>query len=440
MKVRKVRGTRDILPDKIMKWQYIENVSRRILENFGFQEIRTPLFEETPLFSRSIGEATDIVAKEMYTFRDRKGRSLTLRPEGTAPIVRAYLENRLPTPVKLYYLGPFYRYERPQAGRYREFYQIGAETIGSSSPASDAEIISLTMTLFKKLGLKDLILQLNGAGCRKCQPDYKKALKDYFREKLNSLCDDCKRRYKKNPLRILDCKSKGCQKYIAQAPAISEYLCGECRGALEEVKRYLNILKIKYIINPRLVRGLDYYTKTAFEIANKGLGAQNAIAAGGRYDNLIEDLGGSSTPAVGVALGMDRLIQALEREGVKLPVEEGIDIYLALLGKKASKKGFALVQGLREKNLKVEGNLSSKSLKSQMRLANRLGARYVLILGEEELSKKRAILKDMATGKQEEIPLSKIIEEVSKKVGPDEQEARGRDLRSAPKSERVTSN
>ncbi|HEA46866.1 MAG TPA: histidine--tRNA ligase [bacterium] len=416
MKVRKVRGTRDILPDKIRKWQYIEKIAREILENFGFQEIRTPLFEKTPLFNRSIGEATDIVAKEMYTFKDRKGRSLTLRPEGTAPIVRAYLENRLPTPVKLYYLGSFYRYERPQAGRYREFYQIGAETIGSDSPVSDAEIISLTMTLLKKLGLKDLILQLNSAGCRKCQPEYKKTLKNYFREKLNSLCDDCKRRYRKNPLRILDCKSKGCQRYIIKAPVISEYLCGECRGALEEVKRYLNILKIKYIINPRLVRGLDYYTRTAFEITSRELGAQNAIAAGGRYDDLIEDLGGPSTPAVGVALGTDRLILALEREEVKLPVEEGIDIYLASLGKRASKKGFALVQRLREKNLKVEGSLSSKSLKSQMRLANRLGARYVLILGEEERAKKRAILKNMATGKQEEIPLSKIIEEVSREV------------------------
>jgi histidyl-tRNA synthetase len=416
MKVRKVRGTRDILPDKIRKWQYIEKTAREVLENFGFQEIRIPLFEETPLFSRSIGEATDIVAKEMYTFKDKKGRSLTLRPEGTAPIVRAYLENRLPTPAKLYYLGPFYRYERPQAGRYREFYQIGAETIGSDSPASDAEIISLTMTLLKRLGLKDLVLQLNGAGCRRCQPDYKRALKDYFKENLSSLCKDCKRRYKKNPLRILDCKSKECQRYIIKAPAISEYLCGECRGALEEVKRYLNILKIKYIINPRLVRGLDYYTKTAFEITSKGLGAQNAIAAGGRYDDLIEDLGGSSTPAVGVALGTDRLILALERGELRLPIEEGIDLYLASLGKKADEKGFGLVQGLREKNLKAEGNLSSKSLRSQMRLANRLGARYVLILGEEELSRKKAILKNMTTGKQEEIPLSKIIEEVNKKI------------------------
>jgi len=416
MKVRKVRGTRDILPDKIKKWQYIENVSRRILENFGFQKIRTPLFEETSLFSRSIGEATDIVAKEMYTFKDRKGRSLTLRPEGTAPIVRAYLENRLPTLVKLYYVGPFYRYERPQAGRYREFYQIGAETIGSDSPASDAEIISLTMALLKKLGLKDLILQLNGAGCKRCQPDYKRALKNYFREKLNSLCDDCKRRYKKNPLRILDCKSKGCQKYIAQAPAISDYLCDDCKETLKEVKRYLDILKIEYVINPKLVRGLDYYTRTAFEITSRELGAQNAIAAGGRYDDLIEDLGGPSTPAVGVALGTDRLILALEREGVRLPVEEGIDIYLASLGKRANKKGFGLVQRLREKNLKVEGSLSSKSLKSQLRLANRLGARYVLILGEEELTKKKALLKEMATGKQEEILLNRIVEEVSEKV------------------------
>jgi len=416
MKVRKVRGTRDILPGKIRKWQYIEETAREVLENFGFQEIRTPLFEETSLFSRSIGEATDIVVKEMYTFRDKKGRSLTLRPEGTAPIVRAYLENRLSTLAKLYYLGPFYRYERPQAGRYREFYQIGAETIGSDSPASDAEIIFLTMTLLKKLGLKDLVLQLNSAGCKKCQPDYKRALKNYFKNNLKSLCDDCQRRFKKNPLRILDCKSKECQKYIIKAPAISDYLCEKCRKALEEVKKYLDVLRIGYTINPRLVRGLDYYTRTAFEIVSKGLGAQNAIAAGGRYDDLIEDLGGPSTPAVGVALGTDRLILALEKEGIRPPIEEGIDIYLASLGKRANKKGFGLIQRLREKNLKVEGNLSSKSLKSQLRLANRLGARYVLILGEEEITKKKALLKEMATGKQEEIALKRVIGEISKKV------------------------
>ncbi|MCK4649082.1 histidine--tRNA ligase, partial [bacterium] len=374
-------------------------------------------FEETPLFSRSIGEATDIVAKEMYTFKDRKGRSLTLRPEGTAPIVRAYLENRLPTPIKLYYLGPFYRYERPQAGRYREFYQIGAETIGSNSPASDVEIISLTTTLLQKLGLKDFVLQLNSAGCKKCQPDYKRALKNYFKNNLKSLCDDCQRRFKKNPLRILDCKSKECQKYIIKAPTISDYLCEKCRKALEEVKKYLDILSIRYTINPRLVRGLDYYTRMAFEIVSKGLGAQNAIAAGGRYDDLIEDLGGPSTPAVGVALGTDRLILALEEEGIRPPIEEGIDIYLASLGEKASKKSFALVQRLREKNLKVAGSLSSKSLKSQLRLANRLGARYVLILGKEELAKKKALLKEMATGKQEEIVLKKIVEKISRKVG-----------------------
>jgi len=416
MKVRKVRGTRDILPDKIKKWQYIEENAREVLENFGFQEIRTPLFEETPLFSRSIGEATDIVVKEMYTFKDKKGRSLALRPEGTAPIVRAYLENRLSPPAKLYYLGPFYRYERPQAGRYREFYQIGAETIGSDSPVSDAEIISLTTTLLQKIGLKDLVLQLNSAGCKKCQPDYKKALKNYFKNNLKSLCDDCQRRFKKNPLRILDCKSKECQKYIIKAPAISDYLCEKCRKALEEVKEYLDILRIGYTINPRLVRGLDYYTGTAFEIVSKGLDAQNAIAAGGRYDDLIEDLGGPSTPAVGVALGTDRLILALEGEGIRPPIEEGIDIYIASLGEKASKKSFALVQRLREENLKVEGRLSSKSLKSQLRLANRLGARYVLILGEEELAKKKALLKEMATGKQEEISLKRIVKEVSRKV------------------------
>ncbi len=417
MKVRKIRGTRDILPEKIRKWQYIEETAREVLENFGFQEIRTPLFEETSLFFRSIGEVTDIVAKEMYTFRDRKERSLTLRPEGTAPIVRAYLENRLPIPAKLYYIGPFYRYERPQAGRYREFYQIGAETIGSDSSASDVEIISLTMTLLKKIGLKDLVLQLNSAGCKKCQPDYKRALKNYFKNNLKSLCDDCQRRFKKNPLRILDCKSKECQKYIIKAPAISDYLCEDCRKALEEVKKYLGILKIEYAINPRLVRGLDYYTRTAFEIVSKGLGAQNAIAAGGRYDDLVEDLGGTSTPAVGVALGTDRLILAVEKERIRLPIEEGIDIYLASLGERASKKGFALVQRLREKNLKVESRFGKKSLKSSLRLANRLGARYVLILGEEELTKKKALLKEMATGKQEKIPLSRIVKEISEKVG-----------------------
>jgi histidyl-tRNA synthetase len=417
MKINRVRGTRDILPDEIKKWQYIEKLGRQILENFGFREIRTPLLEDTLLFSRSIGEATDIVTKEMYTFTDKKGRSLTLRPEGTLSVARAYLENKLSPPVKLYYLGSFYRYERPQAGRYREFYQLGAEIIGSDSPASDAEIISFTMMLLERLGLRNLVLQLNSAGCQNCQPAYKKKLQDYFRENLNSLCGDCQRRFKQNPLRILDCKSKGCQRYILQAPAISDYLCEDCRKTLEEVEQYLEALKINYTVNARLVRGLDYYTKTVFEVSSEDVGSQNAITGGGRYDNLIGDLGGPPTPAVGVALGIDRLLLALARQQVVLPLETDIDVYFISLSERADKRGFNLIQGLREANLRVERNLIPKSLKANLRAADKLKAKYVLILGEEEFANEKIILKSMTDGEQEEIPLNEIIKEVKKRIG-----------------------
>lgn len=416
MKIKALRGTKDILPGQIEKWQYIERTSRRILENFGFSEIRTPTFEATPLFSRSIGQATDIVTKEMYTFQDPKQRSLTLRPEGTAPIVRAWIEHRLAIPAKLYYLGPFFRYERPQAGRYREFFQIGAETIGSDSPASDTEIIALSMYLFEELGLKELDLQLNSLGCSSCQPAYKLELKKYFKDNLKFLCEDCQMRFRRNPLRILDCKNRGCQRYIKQSPAIGSYICKFCQDHLKLVREYLDGLKIRYSINPRLVRGFDYYTKTCFEVIDHKLGAQNAIAAGGRYDDLVADMGGPPTPAVGVALGVERLILALEAGGVEIPTQTGIDIFVASLGEPAGLEAFKLAYSLRHEDLRVQANLGNRSLKGQMRLANRLQARYVLIFGQRELAEGQIILKDMTTGSQEKLSMDNLVPEVVKRV------------------------
>jgi len=416
MKIKALRGTKDILPGQIEKWQYIERTSRKILENFGFSEIRTPTFESTSLFARSIGQTTDIVTKEMYTFQDPKRRSLTLRPEGTASIVRAWIEHRLTTPAKLYYLGPFFRYERPQAGRHREFFQIGAETIGSDSPASDAEIIALTVCLFEELGLKGLDTQLNSVGCSNCQSVYKLELKNYFKDNLEELCEDCQIRLTRNPLRVLDCKNKECQRHIAKAPAISSYLCKSCVQHLKKVRDYLDGLNIVYSINPRLVRGFDYYTRTAFEVIDYRLGAKNAIAAGGRYDDLIADTGGPPTPAVGMALGVERLILALEAEGIEMPGEAGIDVFVASLGEAASLEASKLAYGLRQNDLGVQINLGNRSLKGQMRLANRLRAKYVLIFGQDELAKDQVVLRDMATGSQEELFLDGLAAEVAKRI------------------------
>jgi len=410
------KGTQDILPEDISKWYYIEDMIKEILNKYGYKEIRTPFFEYTDLFVRGIGESTDIVTKEMFTFPDRKGRSLTLRPEGTAPVIRAYLENnmdRISKVIKLFYLGPMFRCEKPQAGRFRQFNQFGIEVIGTKSPSADAEVILTVLDVYKKLGLKNLEILINSVGCKKCRANYIQKLKKYLKDKKDFLCSECKERYIKNPLRVLDCKKDSCKKIIESAPVIIENLCQECELHFSEVKSYLNDQKIVFHEDPRLVRGLDYYTKTAFEIISRGLGAQNAIGGGGRYDDLVEELGGKPTPAVGFAAGIERMIIAIDQQKVKWPVEKGLDIFVAKVNEKNKDTAFRLLQKIRNTGLSADMDYSEGSLKSQMRIANKAGVRYTVIVGEEELSKNMVILRNMQTKEQKEVKIDNLIDELS---------------------------
>jgi len=409
------KGTQDILPRDISKWYYIENVIKETLNKYGYKEIRTPFFEYTDLFIRGIGESTDIVTKEMFTFPDRKGRSLTLRPEGTAPVVRAYLENsmaRTSKVIKLFYLGPMFRCEKPQAGRFRQFNQFGIEIIGTRSPVADAEVIITALDVYKKLGLRNLEILINSVGCKKCRINYILKLKKYLKDKKEFLCSECKERYAKNPLRVLDCKKDSCKRIIEEAPVITENLCQECESHFTQVKSYLNDQKITFHENPRLVRGLDYYTKTAFEIISGELGAQNAIGGGGRYDDLVEELGGKSTPAVGFAAGIERMIITIDQQKVEWPAEKRLDIFVAKVDEKNKATAFRLLQKIRNADLSADMDYSEGSLKSQMRIANKMGARYTVIVGEEELSKNMVVIRNMHTKEQKEVQTDNLIGEL----------------------------
>ena len=409
MKYAAPRGTKDILPAETELWQYIEAVCRAMFELYGYKEIRTPIFETTDLFSRSIGDTTDIVKKEMYTFPDRKGRSLTLRPEATAAVVRAGLENNLLSAdnlAKLYYLGPMFRYERPQAGRQRQFNQAGIEAFGPADPMLDAEVIDLSVKLFEMLGVKELEVDINSVGCKKCQPKYRAAVQQYFQANSKNLCEDCRERLAANPLRILDCKDPTCQKYIEQAPSSLDYLDPDCKLHFEQLLGWLDSLGIKYRTNTRLVRGLDYYTRTVFEVISKRLGAQNAVCGGGRYDDLVEELGGKSTPAIGFAIGLERLAEIIEpRTG------EGVSLFIATLGEEARKAGFALLSQAREQGLSAEIDFLGRSLKAQLKAADRLKAGFTYIIGEDELKKGAGTLKNMKTAEQREVPFDKLLEQ-----------------------------
>ena len=416
MYIKVPKGTQDVLPENISKWYYIEGMIKEILNKYGYNEIRTPYFEYTDLFVRGIGESTDIVNKEMFTFPDRKGRSLTLRPEGTAPVVRAYLENRMDRiskVIKLFYLGPMFRCEKPQAGRFRQFTQFGIEIIGTKSSVADAEVILTVLEVYKKLGLKNIETVINSVGCKKCRANYIQKLKKYLKIKKDFLCAECKERYLKNPLRVLDCKKESCKGIIEDAPIITENLCPECELHFAEVKSYLNSQKIIFHENPRLVRGLDYYTKTAFEFISGGLGAQNAIGGGGRYDDLVEELGGKPTPAVGFAAGLERMIIAIDQQKVEWPTEKGLDVFVAQVNENNKDTVFRLLQGIRNNGLSADMDYSGGSLKSQMRIANKIGAKYTIIVGEEELSKNRLILRNMQTKEQKELKLDNLIDELS---------------------------
>ncbi len=418
MSIKVPKGTQDILPKDTPKWYYIENIIREILTKYGYQEIRTPALEYTELFVRGIGESTDIVTKEMFTFPDRKGRSLTLRPEGTAPVVRAYLENKMDRSsqvVKLFYIGPMFRCEKPQAGRFRQFNQFGIEVIGTKSPVVDVEVIIASLEIYKKLGLENLEVLINSVGCKKCRAVYVQKLKEFIKNKIVFLCSECINRYEKNPLRVLDCKKDNCQKIIKTAPIMTDYLCQECKQHFKEVKSYLDDLKIEYHVEPRLVRGLDYYTKTAFEIVSGELGAQNAIGGGGRYDDLVEELGGKPTPAVGFAAGIERMIIVMNQQKIEWPENKGLDIFIAKVSEINTDIAFKLLQKIRNAGLSADMDYSTKSLKSQMRLANKIGVRYTIIIGEEELSKNMVTLRNMKTKEQKEVKIDNLINEINSK-------------------------
>ncbi|MEW6066945.1 MAG: histidine--tRNA ligase [Nitrospirota bacterium] len=409
MKYSALKGAQDIFPPDINIWQKIEKTARDVFQAYGFQEIRVPIIESTDIFIRSIGETTDIVEKEMYTFNDKAGRSITLRPEGTAPVVRCYVENHLynlPSPQKFFYSGPMFRYERPQAGRYRQFFQIGTEAFGAADPKIDAEMLSMLRVIFEKLNLKNLNFEVNSIGCEKCRPDYKNALVNFFSDKINGFCPDCKRRFEFNPLRILDCKVDTCIKLRKDTPKVTDFLCSECREHFDTLLSLLNLLNIPYVINPDMVRGLDYYTRTTFEITCKTLGAQNAVTAGGRYDRLVEEFGGPPTPAIGFAIGMERLVTLLKKTWTE--DHSAPKVFIATLGKEAEIEGFKIAEELRAKGFWIEPHYGAASLKSQLRKADRISAGYVLIIGDNEINSGKLKWKRLSDGTQGEILFSEL--------------------------------
>jgi histidyl-tRNA synthetase len=409
MKYTALKGVHDILPPDIFIWQKVEKAVKDIFSAYGFQELRPPIIEATEIFIRSIGETTDIVEKEMYTFTDKAGRHITLRPEGTAPAVRCYIENHLytlPPPQKFFYYGPMFRYERPQAGRFRQFFQIGAEAFGVEDPKIDSEIISMLKLFFERLGLKNLNFEVNSIGCEKCRPDYKKALLNFFSDKINGFCPDCKRRFEQNPLRILDCKVDECIQLRQRAPRVTEFLCSNCRKHFDTFLSFLKLLNIPYVINPNMVRGLDYYTRTTFEVTCEHLGSQNAVAAGGRYDKLVEDFGGPPTPAIGFAAGMERITSLLKSSGNReIPAPA---VFIATIGSPAEKEGLVIASTLRGKGIWVEVGYSGHSLKSQLRKADRLSAEYVLIIGDDEINSGKLKWKRLSDRTQGEISFNEV--------------------------------
>ena len=411
MKYGSLKGTQDIFPPDVFIWQRVENTAKDVFASYGFQEVRVPIIELTDIFIRSIGETTDIVEKEMYTFSDKAGRSITLRPEGTAPVVRSYVQNHmynLPSPQKFYYAGPMFRYERPQAGRFRQFYQIGVEAFGVEEPKIDAEILSMLKLFLERLGLTGLTFHVNSIGCEKCRPSYRKALHDFFSERIDGLCPDCKRRFDYNPLRILDCKVDACMELREGAPVITAFLCEECKVHFNALLALLNMLAIPFVENPNMVRGLDYYTRTTFEVTSENLGAQNAVAAGGRYDRLVEDFGGPHTPAIGFAIGMERLttiIKSMAKQEVPVP-----ELVIVTIGEDAGTKGLLIADRLRQEGVWVEVGYSGNSLKSQLRKADRLSSKYVLIIGDDELASGRLKWKRLSDGSQGEIPITEVYD------------------------------
>ncbi|MDW2875736.1 MULTISPECIES: histidine--tRNA ligase [Bacillaceae] len=417
------RGTQDILPGESEKWQYIEGKARELCSRFQYQEIRTPIFEHTELFLRGVGDTTDIVQKEMYTFEDRGGRSLTLRPEGTAPTVRSFVENKMHgyanQPVKLYYTGPMFRYERPQAGRFRQFVQFGVEALGSSDPAIDAEVIALAMSIYKELGLKKLKLVINSLGDKESRNSHREALIAHFKPRIGEFCSDCQNRLEKNPMRILDCKKDREHELMQTAPSILDFLNEDSKKYFEKVQQYLADVSIDFTVDPNLVRGLDYYNHTAFEIMSdaEGFGAITTLCGGGRYNGLTEEIGGPEAPGIGFAFSIERFLSALEAEGIKLPVNGGIDCYLVALGEEAKDYSVGLLHKLRMAGISAERDYLDRKIKTQFKAADRMNAKYVAVLGEDELKAGKINVKSMETGDQTEVSLDSFIDQLKELIG-----------------------
>ena len=408
-----VKGTQDLLPADSYKNQFIESTMLDIASKFGFKEVRTPVFEHTELFQRGVGETTDVVQKEMYTFNDKGERSITLRPEGTAGAVRAFLEHGLfneALPSKMCYLTSCYRYEKPQAGRLREFHQFGVEVFGAGAPAADAEVISVANEIFAFLGVQNLQLEINSIGCPECRKNYHNALKEYFESKKENLCGTCLERLEKNPMRILDCKSPVCSDITKDAPVILDYVCDECKAHFESVKKYLDVMNIEYKVNPKIVRGLDYYSRTVFEFVSTEIGAQGTVCGGGRYDGLVEELGGPHTPALGFGMGIERLLLLLKAQNIEIPEPSGCDLYIAPMGDAASLEAMRIVSDLRANGVSAQTDVVGRSLKAQMKFADKIGAKYTMVLGDNEIAEGKAKIKNMATGEAAETELADLGE------------------------------
>ena len=405
------KGTKDMLPRDAAAWHYVEQKARETAALFSFREIRTPMFEHTELFTRGVGETTDIVTKEMYTFEDKGGRSMTLRPEGTAGVARAFIENGLGQdvmPMKAYYLASVFRYERPQSGRLREHHQFGVELYGSSSPYADAEVISLAHTFLLSVGIGGLTLHLNSIGCKECRPKFNAALRGYIGDNLDRMCGKCRERFDKNPLRILDCKEEKCREIVKAAPSITDFLCGDCRAHFEQLQGILERQGVPFVVDPSVVRGLDYYTRTVFEFVSEDIGAQGTVCGGGRYDGLVEEVGGKSTPAVGFGLGLERLLLVLQNTGRLDAPRERADVYLAPLGERAAGEVPAIAAGLRRAGVSADYDMMGRGVKAQMKYADKSGARFVVVIGDNELESGTAVLKNMDTGEERSVALGDI--------------------------------
>lgn len=406
------KGTKDILPSQVYKWHYVENAFREACSRYVFKEIRTPVFEHTELFARGVGDTTDIVEKQMYTFEDYGKRSITLKPEGTSPVVRAFVENKLYAdvqPSKFYYVIPCFRYEKPQSGRLREFHQMGIEVFGTDNMMADAEVIGFASDFLSGLGIQDLELRINSIGCPKCRENYRQVLRAFLEPKYEELCETCKGRYEKNPMRILDCKSPVCQALVKGAPLMLDYLCDECKTAFDDLKTNLDAMGIRYIVDPGIVRGLDYYTKTAFEFVSDKIGAQGTVCGGGRYDHLIEQIGGPPIPGVGFGLGVERLLLIMEAAGITIPEPENLDVFIAVMGERARVFGLKLMRDLRNQGIKAEMDSLGRNIKGQFKYADRLHAKYTVVIGDNELDQNIVSIKNMATSEQKPVSLQEIL-------------------------------